>query len=53
MPDDVTGIFFSNAAMETAGRKLSVVDVVPTIYSLFGIPVPDGLDGKAVPVKAP
>jgi predicted AlkP superfamily phosphohydrolase/phosphomutase len=53
MPDDVAGVFFSNAAMETAGRRVSVVDVVPTVYTLFGIPVPEGLDGTAVAVTPP
>lgn len=48
MPDDVKGVFFSNRKIEEGGRQLSVVDIVPTIYALYGIPLPEELDGTAI-----
>jgi len=48
MPDDVKGIFFSNRKVEGPDRPLSVVDIVPTIYKLYGLPLPEELDGEAI-----
>lgn len=46
-PDDVKGIFFSNRKIKV-DRKLSVVDIVPTIYDIYGISLPEELDGSAI-----
>ncbi len=48
MPDDVKGVFFSNRKLKDGAGPLGVVDIVPTIYSLYGITIPEELDGRAV-----
>jgi predicted AlkP superfamily phosphohydrolase/phosphomutase len=45
-PSLVPGILFCNRPVETANPRL--IDVAPTVLSLFGIPVPDHMDGKAM-----
>jgi arylsulfatase A-like enzyme len=43
-PSLVPGILFCNRPVETASPRL--IDVAPTVLSLFGVPVPDYMDGK-------
>ncbi len=50
MPDDVQGIFLSNVPDKVGKGRLSVMDIVPTIYGLFGVDVPGPVDGKSIPL---
>jgi len=43
-PRLVPGVFFSNRALTTANP--SIIDIAPTVLSLFGIDVPAYMDGK-------
>jgi predicted AlkP superfamily phosphohydrolase/phosphomutase len=43
-PSLVPGILFCNRPVETENPRL--IDVAPTVLSLFGVPVPDYMDGK-------
>jgi hypothetical protein len=43
-PTLVPGILFCNRPVETENTRL--MDVGPTVLSLFGVPVPDYMDGK-------
>jgi predicted AlkP superfamily phosphohydrolase/phosphomutase len=44
-PGEVKGVFFSNRKMKVPAMP-SVVDIVPTILSLYGIPCPESMDGR-------
>jgi predicted AlkP superfamily phosphohydrolase/phosphomutase len=44
-PSLVPGILFCNRAVEAPNPRL--IDVAPTVLSLFGVPVPDYMDGRA------
>lgn len=44
-PSLVPGILFCNRPVETKNTRL--IDVAPTVLKLFGVPVPDYIDGKA------
>ncbi len=48
-PALVKGIFFCNRPVELTGEP-HMEDICPTLLSLFGVPAPAGLDGKALPV---
>jgi predicted AlkP superfamily phosphohydrolase/phosphomutase len=43
-PSLVPGILFCNRPVRSPNPRL--IDVAPTVLSLFGIPVPDSMDGK-------
>lgn len=45
-PEDVPGIFFCNK--KVSDRELSIMDIAPTILSLFGIDKPSHMDGKVI-----
>jgi predicted AlkP superfamily phosphohydrolase/phosphomutase len=47
-PSVVPGVFFCNRALETENPRL--VDLAPTILNLFGVPVPEYMDGKVLTV---
>jgi predicted AlkP superfamily phosphohydrolase/phosphomutase len=47
-PSLVPGILFCNHAI--ADEKPRLIDVAPTVLSLFGVAVPDYMDGKAMTV---
>jgi len=50
-PDEVQGVFFANAALTLeGGRGVNVVDIVPTVYRIFGISVPEEVDGTPLPL---
>jgi choline-sulfatase len=38
---------------EVVEQPVSLVDVTPTVMSILGLPVPDGLDGRPVPAAEP
>jgi predicted AlkP superfamily phosphohydrolase/phosphomutase len=43
-PSLVPGILFCNRPVETENPRL--IDVAPTVLTMFGVPVPDYMDGK-------
>ncbi len=43
-PAHVPGVFFSNFKINT--RTPSIIDIAPTVLSLFGLAVPDHMDGR-------
>jgi predicted AlkP superfamily phosphohydrolase/phosphomutase len=45
-PSLVPGILFCNRPVVTESPRL--IDVAPTVLSLFGVPVPDYMDGKSM-----
>jgi predicted AlkP superfamily phosphohydrolase/phosphomutase len=47
-PSLVPGILFCNRVVENANPRL--IDIGPTVLSMFGVPVPDYMDGKALTV---
>jgi predicted AlkP superfamily phosphohydrolase/phosphomutase len=47
-PSLVPGILFCNQPIEAAHPRL--LDIGPTVLGVFGVPVPDYMDGKALPV---
>jgi predicted AlkP superfamily phosphohydrolase/phosphomutase len=47
-PSVVPGVLFCNRPVETENPRL--LDIGPTVLDLFGVPVPDYMDGKALPV---
>jgi predicted AlkP superfamily phosphohydrolase/phosphomutase len=47
-PSVVPGILFCNRAVHGDGPRL--LDIAPTILNVFGVPVPDYMDGRALPV---
>ncbi|MEI6809605.1 MAG: alkaline phosphatase family protein [bacterium] len=49
--DLVPGVLFSNRKMNLSGRRPAIIDIAPTILSLFGIATPDYMDGKALGVE--
>ncbi len=44
-PSLVPGILLCNRPLQSPNPRL--IDVAPTVLSLFGVPVPDYMDGKA------
>jgi predicted AlkP superfamily phosphohydrolase/phosphomutase len=50
-PSLVPGILFCNRAIEEAKPRL--MDIGPTVLHLFGVPVPDYMDGKPLTVGGP
>jgi arylsulfatase A-like enzyme len=40
----VPGVLFCNRTIEAASPRL--LDVAPTVLDLFGVPIPDYMDGK-------
>jgi predicted AlkP superfamily phosphohydrolase/phosphomutase len=50
-PSLVPGILFCNRAVEEARPRL--MDIGPTVLQMFGVPVPDYMDGKALTVGGP
>jgi predicted AlkP superfamily phosphohydrolase/phosphomutase len=49
-PSLVPGILFSNHVVESENPRL--IDIAPTVLSLFGVPVPEYMDGKVLAVRA-
>jgi predicted AlkP superfamily phosphohydrolase/phosphomutase len=49
-PSLVPGILFCNHPIASAQPRL--IDIAPTVLSMFGVDVPDYMDGKALPVGA-
>ena len=49
-PDLVPGVFFCNRKVRE-GAKPSVLDIAPTVLALCGVPVPDFMDGRPLPVE--
>lgn len=49
-PDSVKGIFFTNRKIAESARAISVVDIVPTVYDLYGIEIPADIDGSPIPL---
>ena len=47
-PSLVPGILFCNRVVENANPRL--IDIGPTVLSMFGVSVPDYMDGKALTV---
>jgi predicted AlkP superfamily phosphohydrolase/phosphomutase len=47
-PSVVPGVLFSNRPIETENPRL--LDLGPTVLDLFGVPVPDYMDGKPLTV---
>jgi predicted AlkP superfamily phosphohydrolase/phosphomutase len=47
-PSLVPGILFCNQPIADEGPRL--IDIAPTVLSLFGVPIPDYMDGKALTV---
>jgi predicted AlkP superfamily phosphohydrolase/phosphomutase len=47
-PSVVPGVLFSNRPIEADNPRL--LDIGPTVLDLFGVHVPDYMDGKALPV---
>lgn len=47
-PKEVPGVFFSN--LKFSGDKFSILDMAPTILSLFGQPIPKHFEGKVLGV---
>jgi predicted AlkP superfamily phosphohydrolase/phosphomutase len=47
-PSVVPGVLFCNRPVETENPRL--LDIGPTVLNLFGVPVPDYMDGKALVV---
>jgi predicted AlkP superfamily phosphohydrolase/phosphomutase len=45
-PSLVPGILFCNRPVETENPRL--IDVAPTVLTMFGVPVPDYMDGKPI-----
>jgi arylsulfatase A-like enzyme len=43
-PAQVPGVFFSNFKINT--RTPSIMDIAPTVLSLFGLTVPGHMDGR-------
>lgn len=50
MPDQVCGVFLSNVKLESETVDPSVVDIVPTIFSLVNEEIPTDIDGKPLPL---
>src|SRR5262249_53808943 len=50
-PSLVPGILFCNQPIESPNPRL--LDIGPTVLSLFGVAVPEYMDGKALQVGAP
>ncbi len=48
-PHDVPGVLFANRPI--LGERHSIADVAPTILQLFGLPVPQHMDGKPWTVR--
>jgi predicted AlkP superfamily phosphohydrolase/phosphomutase len=44
-PSLVPGILFSNRAIDSENPRL--IDIAPTVLTMFGVPVPEYMDGKA------
>jgi predicted AlkP superfamily phosphohydrolase/phosphomutase len=49
-PSVVPGVLFCNRTIEAAAPRL--LDVAPTVLDLFGVPIPDYMDGKPWTVGA-
>lgn len=49
-PDLVLGILFASRPLGLAGVP-GIEDIAPTLYSIFGVTVPDGLAGRPLPVS--
>jgi predicted AlkP superfamily phosphohydrolase/phosphomutase len=47
-PSLVPGILFCNHSIESENPRL--IDIAPTVLSMFGVPVPDYMDGKTLAV---
>ncbi|MGE0217990.1 alkaline phosphatase family protein [Mycolicibacterium sp.] len=50
-PDETSTFVIANGGLFTPGNinlKYSIVDVTPTVLTLFGVDVPDGLDGVSL-----
>lgn len=45
-PPDVPGMLFCNRPIDTEAPN--IIDVAPTVLDLFGVPVPDHMDGKSM-----
>ena len=43
-PPQVPGMLFRNRPLDR--ESLNIVDIAPTVLDLFGVPVPDHMDGK-------
>jgi predicted AlkP superfamily phosphohydrolase/phosphomutase len=50
-PSVVPGVLFCDRAIETENPRL--LDIGPTVLDLFGIEVPDYMDGKPLKVRSP
>ena len=47
-PSLIPGVLFCNRPVEAENPRL--MDLGPTIMQLFGVPVPEHMDGKALPI---
>ena len=47
-PSVVPGVLFCNRPIETNNPRL--LDIGPTVLDMFGVPMPDYMDGKALAV---
>ncbi|GAB4125215.1 MAG: hypothetical protein Kow001_21630 [Acidobacteriota bacterium] len=45
---DTAGIFVSNRRLTGSGAR--IIDIAPTIYQVFGVPLPEDLDGRPLPL---
>ena len=48
-PSVVPGVLFANRPVQTENPRL--LDIGPTVLDLFGVPVPEYMDGKALIVE--
>lgn len=49
--DLVPGVLFSSRKLNLRGGRPAIIDIAPTILSLFGIATPDYMDGKALGIE--
>lgn len=45
-PPEVPGMLFANRAIDSEAPR--IVDIAPTVLDLFGVPVPEHMDGKPI-----
>jgi predicted AlkP superfamily phosphohydrolase/phosphomutase len=49
--DLVRGIFFANRKLAKPVDDISLMDIAPTVLTIFGVPVPGTMDGKPIPLQ--
>jgi predicted AlkP superfamily phosphohydrolase/phosphomutase len=50
-PSVVPGVLFCNKPIQTDGARL--LDIAPTVLDMFGVPMPDYMDGQVLAVGVP